>query len=214
MTYETDLAERQAKPYVAVEYSGADDETGRIAFRGATFRECVIKAEAAGKLESVVLYPANSEGAKAASHESSAEELAPVFSVFSCIGFRRAFIGRRGEKTERWPMGTPIHELYETGAYRGATEAWDAFRREPREVFADIERRGSDWHLDVITNAGHDAWYSARYPSLETAYRALQWLSRDDWQALRSKSPERNTARRLTDAESAELAAYAGATSL
>lgn len=122
------------------------------------------------------------------------DTLRGVYAVFSCIGFELSY---------------DKEKLYTTGAYHGATEAWDAFRKNPSQVFADIERRGNDWHLDIITNAygsgRYSCWYANRFQSMEQAYRAMLWLASEDWKVLRTKPAESNTGRRLTDNETKEL---------
>lgn len=140
-------------------------------------------------------------------------KLRGVFAVFSCIGFRLAFIGKRGAPTERYPMGEPIDELYTTGAYHGAPEAWDDFGRAPNTVFGDIERRGEQWHVDVITHAyrggRYDCLFASVYFSLDAAYRALTWLSTDNWKVLKEAPRAPNGSSKLSDIQATELALYA-----
>lgn len=125
------------------------------------------------------------------------ERMVPVFELFSCVGFELDY-GRTKLRT--------------TGAFHGATEAWDYARRDPHQVYADIERRGDIWHVDVITNAygsgRYDCWFASVYPSLVQAYRALQWLSRYDWKVLRAAPARPNSGRSLTEQQNADMHSY------
>jgi hypothetical protein len=128
----------------------------------------------------------------------SLDKLNGVFASFSCVVFELNYA-----KTD----------LISCVAVHGASEGWDYMRKNPGQVYVDIERRGDDWHVDVITRAygagRYDCWFSSRFASLEQARLAAMWLAMEDWKVLRDKTPERNTARRLTEGEQAQLESFA-----
>lgn len=132
-------------------------------------------------------------------------KLEGVFALFSCIVFELNYA-----KTD----------LVTCAAVHGAGEGWDYMRKNPGQVYVDIERRGPslvggepDWHVDVITRAygagRYHCWFSARYASLEHALLAAQWLSQHDWKVLRDAPSALNGARRLDAEARAQLESIA-----
>lgn len=109
-------------------------------------------------------------------------------------------------------------KLYINMASNDVTELWDYAKRRPDQVYADIEHRagyddGADFLVDVITNAygagRYTCWFPGRFRSYEEAKRALECLVRDDWKMLREAPRKVNGGAQLSEAQYAEVLAFA-----